>query len=168
VTVPPPRDATLWGSSGLQQPRHGGQRGRDDEVMSENNVKELVRRKSPQLPAQLPDPNIFRSMNDLVQVVFAELYSESQEFRDLLQAVWPEEAVEGNLLLDDGDAAGMMRVKARESTDAEVREKVGKVNKATLIHNLRVVMRRYKLGRLQRRYLLEGEEVAASPEDEQL
>jgi hypothetical protein len=84
-------------------------------VMSENNVKELVRRKSPQLPAQLPDPNIVRSMNDLVQVVFAELYSESQEFRDLLQAVWPEEAVEGNLLLDDGDAAGMMRVKAATS-----------------------------------------------------
>ena len=137
-------------------------------VMSENNVKELVRRKSPTLPAQLPDPNISRSMNDLVQVVFAELYSESQEFRDLLQAVWPEEAVEGNLLLDDGDAAGMIRVKAKESTDAEVREKVGKSNKATLVHNLRVVMRRYKIGRYQRRYMLEGQEVEPGPEDDEL
>jgi hypothetical protein len=136
--------------------------------MSENNVKELVRRKSSPLPVTLSENTLRRSTNDLVQIVFAELYPESSDFRDLLQAVWNEESVEGNINADDIMASAMIRNRAKQSMDSEVREKIGVANVVTIAHSLKVVMRRYKLGRLQRRYLLEGEEVEPGPEDEQL
>ena len=68
-------------------------------------------------------------------------------FRKLINEIHREEAVEGDLFLDDAEAARMIRDAAIAGKDMEV----GKATLKTLIRALRVVMRRYNLGRDQRR-----------------
>jgi hypothetical protein len=93
------------------------------------------------------------SLNDHAEVVFLELYSE-EKFKRLLQAVWPEESVNGTLDLDDVEAATMIQERAASSISETIRRRVGEADRKAIVHALRVVMRRYGISRAQRRHTL--------------
>jgi hypothetical protein len=88
---------------------------------------------------------------DLVQVIFHELY-ENPEFRNLLSATTSEESENGSLLVDDALASIMIRDRAWCLSDQETAERVRRAKLKEITMALRIVMGRYGIGRLQRRY----------------
>jgi hypothetical protein len=112
---------------------------------------------------------VTRTLVDLVQVIFHELY-ENPEFRNLLSATTSEESENGSLLVDDAlasimirdgvdDALASIRIKGRAwclsdqcLSDQEAAERVRRAKLKEITMALRIVMRRYGIGRLQRRY----------------
>lgn len=101
-----------------------------------------------------------RTLNDRVEDVHVALLSDD-ELRDrylsYLYAVYDEQAVEGSLSMDNGEAAGMIREKARSMNDAEL----GRQKKATIVKALNIVLRRYNNSRKERRNMIGGEVVAS-------
>lgn len=82
-----------------------------------------------------------------VEAIHLQLYGESERYRSLLAAVYDKDAVEGSLETDD-IAAGIM-IRTRAIGDGKTDIATAKL--AEVIRALRVVMRRYGLGRKQRR-----------------
>jgi hypothetical protein len=110
------------------------------------------------------DGRVTRILVDLVQVIFHELY-ENPEFRNLLSATTSEESENGSLLaddvlasimirdrVDDALASIMIRDPARWLSNQETAERVRRAELKEITMALRIVMRRYGIGRLQRRY----------------
>jgi hypothetical protein len=95
---------------------------------------------------------VTRTLVDLVQVIFPKLYEESPEFRKLLSATTSEESENGSLLADDASASIMIRDRAWCLSDQEKAERVRRAKLKEISMALRIVMRRYCIGRLQRRY----------------
>jgi len=86
------------------------------------------------------------SLNDQVDELHLRLYEEL-DYRKLLDAVYPEMAITGDLKLEDGMAAQMIVAHARENGYPYIaRQKLGTVVKA-----LNVVLRRYGMSRTERR-----------------
>jgi len=112
----------------------------------------------PPVPANIDDWTRYikaeRTLNDLVEDIHRQLVPESERYRKLLHAVTDGQAVEGDLSIDDALAAIMIRDKAI-AIDSEIKdEKLGPIKLA-----LRVVLRRYKMSRKQRRNMVGGEVV---------
>jgi hypothetical protein len=97
------------------------------------------------------DGRVTRTLVDLVQVIFHELY-ENPEFRKLLSATTSEESENGSLLADDASASIMIRDRAWCLSDQETAERVRRAKLKEITMALRIVMGRYGIGRLQRRY----------------
>lgn len=87
-----------------------------------------------------------RTLNDHVESIHLSLY-EDAEYQQLIDAVYPEQAVEGSLIADDLEAARMIREKARAIGDLTVANQ----KLATLVKSLGVVLRRFGIGRKERR-----------------
>lgn len=86
------------------------------------------------------------SLNDMVEKHHLGLY-ENEEYQSLLEAVFPEQALEGSLIADDFEAARMIRERARDNGDGYVaKQKLDTIRKA-----LAVVLRRYGISRKERR-----------------
>lgn len=92
------------------------------------------------------------TLNDRVNAIHEVLWENSQ-YRGFLDAVYDEDAVEGSLTLDSGEAAGMIRDYAREHSDTYVASK----KKATIVKSLNVVLKRYGIGRKERAREVAGE-----------
>jgi len=75
---------------------------------------------------------------------------ENERYRTLLKALYNELAIEGSLAADDFAAATMIREKALEMCDLEMRD-VGTAKLADISKALGVVLRRYWASRKQRR-----------------
>jgi hypothetical protein len=109
------------------------------------------------------DGRVTRTLVDLVQVIFHELY-ENPEFRNLLSATTSEESENGSLLVDDALASIMIRDRAWCLSDQETAERVRRAKLKEITMALRIVMRRYGIGRLQRRYKDRDQEPEGSSE----
>jgi hypothetical protein len=133
--------------------------------MSENRHLRPV---APALPANISDwerkVNTARTLNDQVEMYHRRLVNSSPEYRAFLRAVWDEDTVEGKQILDDNEAARLIRIAAREAED----DFVGERNLATLIKALRVVVRRYGQSRKERRYRCTSAIEAIEESSEQL
>jgi hypothetical protein len=88
-----------------------------------------------------------KTLNDHVEAIHLSLW-ETKAYRALLDAVTPEDAVEGDLRIDDAKAAEMIRTEAVKQGNRYVAEK----KLGTLVQALHVVMRRYGISRKERRY----------------
>jgi hypothetical protein len=102
------------------------------------------------------------NLNDRVQELYRKLTEDPNEetrekFLRLTDGVVDSQCLEGSCTADDYSVAVMIRQKAVEM---DVPEVVGQ-NLTTLVHTLRVVMRRYGLGRKQRRFTVGGTFVPA-------
>jgi len=87
-----------------------------------------------------------QTLNDQVESVHMQLWA-NESYRKLLDAVYPEMAVEGSLVADDFEAARMIRNEASEIGSAYVAsQKLDTLRKA-----LGVVLRRYSISRKERR-----------------
>jgi hypothetical protein len=95
-----------------------------------------------------------QTLNDQVQSLHLILWPKS-EYKAYLDAVWKENAVEGDLFVDDIMACEMIRTQAVKSGNAYVaNQPLAAIRKALL-----VVMRRFQISRRERR---EGEYVGPS------
>jgi hypothetical protein len=115
--------------------------------------KAIAKRNAQRLPVHSADLNrknlTHRTINDEVESLFLPLYEENADFRELLEAVYDSEAVEGSLRADDYDAATLLR------TSAPAGSRVSQANKETLRRALNVVLRRYNISRNERRGTVE-------------
>lgn len=99
-----------------------------------------------------------RSLNDLVHDIHKLLLSDealNEQYRAYLDAIWPEQTVEGSFKTDDTMAAIMIRDRARTEDTPVQKEKLSSIEKS-----LRVVLKRYHMGREFRRETLDGETVS--------
>lgn len=86
------------------------------------------------------------TLNDQVETIHVVLW-ENEKYRNFLDAVYSEQAVEGDLHIDDSEAARMIRDYAMDNGMLYVAEqKLG-----TLVKAMNVVMRRYRISRKERR-----------------
>lgn len=92
------------------------------------------------------------TLNDIVQRVVKSLIADPK-FQKLIRAGHDSQAVEGSMAADNFMAAMMVREKATEDKVEDVIEE----NLSTINRALQVVLRRYGLGRKQRRYTIDGE-----------
>lgn len=103
-----------------------------------------------------------RTLNDYVEDVHLELW-DNPLFRKALNAVTDAGTLEGSVGADNFVAATMIRARATENgkpravIDAKLQE---------IVTALQVVMRRYKIGRKDRIYLLGGEQYPPNPNEE--
>ena len=86
------------------------------------------------------------SLNDLVYEIHVILWDEDASYRNLLQAVWDADSVEGELRADDQEAARLIREKAKL-----VKSLVAEKNLKTITHCLKTVLSRFGASRKQRR-----------------
>jgi hypothetical protein len=122
-----------------------------------------LRPSAPPLPPAVTDLDALwknrvplKSLNDIVQEIHRRLWSDP-EYRRYLEAIWPEEAVEGSFIMDDSEAARMIRKYDRENGH-QIPEHSDKLS--AIVKSLHVVLRRYKdLSRQARRALVMGESV---------
>ena len=101
-----------------------------------------------------------RTLNDYVDDVHKALWAapdELQTYRNLLDAVYDEDAVEGSLAIDNSKAAEMIREYARDPAHPIPYLKHKKL--ATIVKSLNVVLRRYKMSRKERASQVGGEQV---------
>lgn len=85
-------------------------------------------------------------LHDEIELIHLKLF-EKQAYKDLLDAVYPEDAKEGSLIADDFELARMIRDYAQSSNNAYVSSK--KLD--TIRKSLGVVLRRYDMDRKSRR-----------------
>lgn len=122
------------------------------DVSGANNVESQSRAIARPLPATVADLIEQRknkksySLNDMIEKHHIALYT-NDDYQSLLEAVHPEQALEGSLIADDFEAARMLREKARESGDGYV----AKQKLDTIRKSLAVVLRRYGISRKERR-----------------
>src|SRR5262245_16368762 len=85
------------------------------------------------------------TLNDVVHEYHIKLWS-NPKYRGFLDAVYDEDAVEGSLALDNGEAARMIRDIAITEEDKRLASK----KLATIVKALNVVLRRYGISRKER------------------
>ena len=86
------------------------------------------------------------TLNDQVETVHLSLW-EKPEYQRFLDAVYKEQAIEGDLFCDDIEASRLIRDEARKQGNAYVSgQKLATIRKA-----LMVVLRRYRISRTERR-----------------
>jgi hypothetical protein len=85
------------------------------------------------------------TINDMVEQYHLQLLA-NEDYAKLYDAVYNEQAVEGSLISDDHEAARAIREAAIRDNSPLGREKL-----ATIVKSVRVVLRRYDMGRNQRR-----------------
>jgi hypothetical protein len=90
------------------------------------------------------------TLNDYVDQIHIKLW-EREEYRQALEAVYDEDAVEGSLAADNFVAATMIREYARKNGVVAVDKKL-----ATIVKALNVVMRRFNVSRSQRARMIGG------------
>jgi hypothetical protein len=78
---------------------------------------------------------------------------EEEPYRDFLEAVYDEDAVEGSCAIDNAKAAELIRDRAKKMGY----EELAKRKLATISKALNVVTRRYKLSRKMRKNMVRGE-----------
>ena len=88
-----------------------------------------------------------QSLNNMIEQLHLQLWTDPV-YRRLLDAVYVEQAVEGDLKLDDAEAARMIRTMAQESDGFSY---VAAQKLSTICKALRVVLRRFNIPRDQRR-----------------
>jgi len=84
---------------------------------------------------------------------------EDKTFNRFLDGVYDSMTVEGSMEIDDVMAAQMIRDAAKKSGNDELAEH--KLD--TIVHAMRVVLRRYGQGRKERREMMGGEVVPETP-----
>jgi hypothetical protein len=93
------------------------------------------------------------TLNDHVDAIHVVLW-EDEEYRNLLEAVYDEDATEGSLSYDNFKAADRIREYARENTrDPYLKDRV----LASIVKSLNVVLRRYGYSRKERARTVAGE-----------
>jgi hypothetical protein len=96
-----------------------------------------------------------RTLNDQIEEIHLKLYETNPKYKDLLEAVWDSDAVEGSLSIDNTLAAQMLRQQAIDDHNADVsRRKLD-----TIVKCMGVVLRRYEFDRKTRRQTVHGERV---------
>jgi len=85
------------------------------------------------------------TLNDVVHSYHVAMWEDPQYHR-YLDAVYDEDAVEGSLALDNGEAARMIRERAIAADDQRLASK----KLATISKALNVVLRRYGISRKER------------------
>ena len=110
-----------------------------------------------------------KTLNDYVDEIHIELWSVEKDvvqdgetvtvfpYRELLDAVSDEDAVEGSLAIDNAKAAEMIRDYAIEHGISYVSKK----KLMTIVKSLNVVMRRYHMSRKERAVTVNGEVVGS-------
>jgi hypothetical protein len=96
-----------------------------------------------------------RTLNDYVEDVHRALWDSSEKYRDYLEAVYDEDAIEGSLAVDDVFAAMLIRDGAQNIPGSPVADK----NISTIKRSLQVVLRRYHADRKRRKNTVGGEYV---------
>ena len=86
--------------------------------------------------------------HDKVEDLHRLLFDGEQKYREYLNAVWNEQAIEGSLVIDDVMAAIMIRQRASDLYPAD---EIANANLDTIVRSLRVVLRRYGMSRAERR-----------------
>jgi hypothetical protein len=86
------------------------------------------------------------SLNDMIEKHHLSLYSD-EDYQAVLEAVHPEQALEGSLIADDFEAARLIREHARGQGDGYV----AKQKLDTIRKSLQIVLRRYGISRKERR-----------------
>jgi hypothetical protein len=99
-----------------------------------------------------------RTINDLVEDQVVKLW-EDKTFSRYVDGVYDSMTVEGSMDIDDVMAAQMIRDAAKKSGSDELAEQ--KLD--TMVHAMRVVLRRYGQGRKERREMMGGEVVPEAP-----
>lgn len=121
-----------------------------------SEAKEVVKPIIP-LPATRSDwvrkTQFNRTINDQVEDIHLALLDD-EEYIELLQAVYDEQAVEGSLSSDNNMAAIKIRNAAKKMNNPVKDQKL-----ATIIKALGVVLRRYGVSRKERRNMVGGEVV---------
>lgn len=97
-----------------------------------------------------------RTFNDHVELIHFRLIDDAG-YRRYLSADCNAQAIEGSLDTDDIMAAKMIRDKAKEICNLEV----GEAQLTAIAKALRVVVRRYRLSRKERRELTKVQSTAA-------
>jgi len=99
-----------------------------------------------------------RTLNDYVDDIHKALWGAADEaYRELLDAVYDEDAVEGSLSIDNAKAAELIRDYAKDP--AHPIPYVASKKLATIVKSLGVVLRRYKMSRKERAGQVAGEQV---------
>jgi hypothetical protein len=117
--------------------------------MSNGNEGRAVRPAPISLPAtvqallaQQRTKTVF-SLLDEVHRIHLALFGQNEDYMRFLAAVYPESAVEGWLVLDDGEAA---RIVKQYAVDNDM-PKVASENTAAIVKALRAVWRRFDIDR---------------------
>jgi hypothetical protein len=97
------------------------------------------------------------TLNDVVHEYHIALWDDPQ-YRRFLDAVYDSDAVEGSLALDNGEAAHMIRERAKLANDDRLATK----KKAVIVLALNVVLRRYGISRKERAREVAGQIVDMS------
>lgn len=130
----------------------------NDELLTTTSATPLRPRPEP-LPAKIDEWTRFlksqRTLNDYVEDIHRMLWDGSQEYRDYLEAVYDEDAVEGSTSVDDVFASMLVREKAKTIEGNPVANK----NISTIKRSLAVVLRRYHADRRRRKNTVGGEYV---------
>ena len=92
------------------------------------------------------------TLNDHVDTIHMALWDD-EGYRELLDAVSDEDAVEGSLAIDNAKAAERIRDYAKDHDIPYVAKK----KLATIVRALNVVLRRYHIGRKERAMTIGGE-----------
>ena len=103
-----------------------------------------------------------RTINDYVEDVHLELW-DNPFYRKALNAVTDASAMEGSVTADNFVAATMIRARANEAGKPRA---VIDATLQSIVTALQVVMRRYKIARKDRIYLLGGEQYPPNPNEE--
>jgi hypothetical protein len=100
-----------------------------------------------------------KTLNDYVHEIHRKLWADSNpQYRQLLDAVYDEDAVEGSLSIDNAKAAEMIRNYAKDAAHPE--PYVASKKLATIVKALNIVLRRFQMTRKERAHRVEGEQVA--------
>jgi hypothetical protein len=133
-----------------------------------NPEKDNLEKRPPALPSNVAElltqrkGDLHRTLNDRVEALHLSLYDGDEHYKDLLYAVYDEQAVEGSLAADNILAAEVIRDKAKKTGDIEV----GRQKLATIAKALGVVLRRYGTSRKERRDMIGGKIVPPAPKPE--
>jgi hypothetical protein len=92
-----------------------------------------------------------RTINDQIEDIHLTLI-ENEQYREFLEAVWDEQAVEGSVLDDRHCAAKMIRDRAMKANPFIAKQKL-----ATIRKSLGVVLARYGFSRNERRNAIGGD-----------
>lgn len=98
------------------------------------------------------------TLNDLVERLHIRLIND-EEYLNLIDGVYNEQAVEGSLVVDDVRCAEKIREEAVAAGD----DVVARQKLATIIRAFRTVLRRYGMGRNQRRTMFTENDPRPSP-----
>ena len=114
------------------------------------------------LIAQRKLKQVFRSLNDQVEEFHLRLW-QAEAYREYLDAVYDEDAVEGSLAADNLKAAEMIRDAATKSGNNDL----GAKKLATIVKSLKIVKRRYNIDRRYRRETVGGERVRSTDNNDE-